>query len=193
MRAARRCANLLILGAERLIPAAKADWAQAMAAERAFLGDDPAAIAFCAGCFRAAAAERVRSLAPDHNWFLPGFTFGLLLVATALIPGSGTLPLLWAPLAGLLTVLMAERDGSEPSFGRTVVLALKSGLLSGAILFAFGCLVLIAAGGAAIWDRALVFAMAALAAALLVTISGIAAAPLVSRSPSAKASFRKEH
>lgn len=174
-------AGTLLAAAERLMPSDRRDWARAMAAEQAAVGQPGEAVAFAAGCLRAAGRERLRSMAPDGKWAGPGLTFGMLAAATALIPGSGSLALLWAPVAGLLTIAMPASSGSRPTFSGAVILALKAGLVSGAVLLTFTLLPGI--GSPTPGDRLSALLVAAACAALLTTIGGIAAAPLVSKPP----------
>lgn len=182
MSVERRCAAWLLRGTERLIPPPKADWARAMVAESAHLPDDWTALTFAAGCARAAGTERMRTLVPDKAWFWPGAAFGVLLLASALVPGSRELPLLWAPLAGVLAVLML-RDGHSRSFLSVVTIAFKTGALIGLLFFSVGILLLLAAPDPLAMERAARFIAAALAVIFLATTGGAAVAPLVCRPP----------
>ena len=190
MRLKRRYAALLLDGAERLMPAEKADWARAMAAEAAHLPHDPTALAFAAGCARAAGVERMRALAPDAAWGWPGAAFGTLLLASALVQGSGSLPLLWSPIGGLVAVLLLGEAGRTKSFLAVIAIATKTGALIG-LLFAVAALfLLLATGQPLVGDRATGFAAASVAVVLLTSLGGAAVAPLVCKPPRVKGGAR---
>lgn len=189
-RAARRLCDWLVVGAERLMPPGQAEWARAMAAEQAQISDHRAALAFSAGCLRAAGSERLRSIAPDGRWLWPGVALGLLLVGSAAIPGSRSWPLLWAPIGGLLTVMVLA-GGVQPSFGRAVAMAARAGLVGGSMFLVSATLMAVPAGAGAS-ERMAGFAIAAVAMAFLTILGGAAAAPLVSRPPGAGASSAEE-
>lgn len=186
MSGARRLAEALLGGAERLMPPGQANWARAMAAERAHIENSREALAFSAGCLRAAAWERLRALAPDGSWFWPGLATALLLLGTAAIPYSRSWPLIWAPVGGLVTVMSLEQIGGRLTMARLVLLALKTGLLS-ALLFFAGALFLFLPEGDAQSARIPQFAFLAALMAFFTTISGAAAAPLTCSPPSAGA------
>ena len=175
----RQCAALLLDGAERLMPAKKADWARAMAVETAFLPDDRSALAFAAGCARAAGVERMRELAPDGAWAWPGAAFGMLLLASALVQGSGSLPLLWAPVGGVVAVLLLGEAGRTRSFLAVIGIAAKTGALIGLLFASAALLLLLATGQPLVGDRATGFAAASVAVVLLTSLGGAAVAPLV--------------
>lgn len=166
-------------GVERLMPAEKADWARAMAAEAAHLAHDPTALAFAAGCARAAGVERMRALAPDSAWAWPGAAFGTLLLASALVQGSGSLPLLWAPVAGLVAVLLLGETDRSRSFLPVVAIAAKTGALISLMFGVAALLLLLATGQPLVGDRATGFAAASVAVVLLTVLGGATAAPLV--------------
>lgn len=190
MSAPRRLADTLMAGAGRLIPLRQREWAEAMAAEQSQIEDPAAALAFSAGCLRAAAWERLRALAPDGSWFWPGVAIGLLLLGTASIPGSRSWPLIWAPVGGLATVMTLAHAGARCNFARTVFLVFQTGLL-GALLFFAGALFLFLSPGEAQSGRVAQFAFVAMLLAFVTTISGAAAAPLVCSPPGAGASSHR--
>lgn len=184
MNLIRALADRMTGGARLLIPAAKSDWARAMAAEQEAIAEDGDALAFAAGCLRAAGWARMRAAAPDGAWLWPGAAFGLLFLATALVPGSGSLPLLWAPLAGILAVLALEPSARPAGFVGAAAIASKAGALAG-FLFFVGAVAVRFAGTEASAPPMTTLAVAGVALALVTTISGAAVAPLLqARGPS---------
>lgn len=186
MSGPRRLADRLMAGAGRLIPLHQRDWAEAMAAEQAQIDCHREALAFSAGCLRAAGWQRLRALAPDGSWFWPGLVTALLLLVTAAIPRSGSAALFWAPVGGLLAVMTLEQVGGRLSFRRIVLLAFKTGLLS-AFLFLAVALFLFVPAGDGRAARIVQLAFVAALMAFFTTISGAAAAPLFCDPPGARA------
>ena len=187
MNAQRKAAELLIGGAERMLPRAQAGWAGAMAAETAHVASDRAALAFAAGCLFAACSERLRSFDPDGAWSASGLAAGVLLFSHALIPGSRVWPLIWPLLAGGAAVLGLQAGGRAPTFLGAVLTGLKAGVL-GAAVFVGGAFILTLALGAlgepVAADLLLRLGVAAGLGALAATLGGTAVAPLVCRPPS---------
>lgn len=190
MLSTRRLADQLMIGAERLMPVDRREWSRAMRSEQVHIREEREALAFSAGCLRAAVWERLRSLAPDSAWFWPGLAVGILLLLSASIPGSRSWPLLWPPIAGVLLVLALDRK--ELEFGRAVGLALNAGLLGG-LLFFIGVIAFYDRPDATLADRMWFAGIAGAVMAALTTIGGAAVAPLVTKPPRAGAFSKKEH
>lgn len=187
MSRARRLAHQFVELASRLMPERHGEWAQAMAAEQAHIEDHRSALAFSAGCLRAAGWERLRGLAPDASWFWPALVTAALLLISGSVPGSRAMPLLWAPVGGLLSVMMLEQMDGKMPFGRVVAIAFKAGLLCG-FLFLAGALLLFMQEGEALSERFGHFLLIGTVIAFLTTISGGAVAPLICSPPGAGAS-----
>ncbi|HZG47304.1 MAG TPA: hypothetical protein VEZ41_13725 [Allosphingosinicella sp.] len=186
MSAARQLADMIMAGVGRLIPPREHEWAEAMAAEQAEIRDHRDALAFSAGCLRAAGWQRARALAPDGSWFWPGLAIAILLLGTAAIPRSGSSAFVWAPVGGLMTVLTLENFGGRLSFGRIVLLAFKAGAMSALLFLAVALFLFLPEGDGRLARIAQLSFVAALMT-LFTTISGAAAAPLLSNPPSAGA------
>lgn len=186
MSGVRQLAGVLAHAASRLMPERHVDWGRAMIAEQANIEDQREALAYSAGCLRAAGWQRLRALAPDGSWFWPGLLIAILLLGTAALPRSGSSALIWAPVGGLAMVLTIEQIGGRFTFERIVFLAFKTGLLS-AILFLAVALFLFVPEGEGRSARIAQLAFVAAIMAFLTTIGGAAAAPLLCSPPSAGA------
>lgn len=97
-----RLARLLIDHADRMMPAARRGWGQAMKAELAHLPSTPAALRFALGCVQASYALRVRELMTLSS------VARLTLAAWAMIGAAGYL------LAAILMVLIKATPGLAP-------------------------------------------------------------------------------
>ncbi|HZF93719.1 MAG TPA: hypothetical protein VEZ20_02485 [Allosphingosinicella sp.] len=162
-----------------------------MASETAHLPGDREAMLFAAGCLRAAAAERLRSFAPDPAWAGPGVAAGAMLAAHAAIDGSGAWPLFWPLIAGAAVVL--ANGGRFGGLGAAAWSAFKAGAIGGLLLFSVAAAAALLGSGspepaAHMLGRV---GIAAAAAAALAAVAGLAVAPLVCRA-SAPTSFSPE-
>ena len=183
---AQSAAGGLLICAKRALPDRRKAWAEAMAAEAEWIGEDRAAVSFAAGCLQAGCSERVRAVLDDNApWWAAGVLASSLLFAHALVPASGAWPLLWTLAGGALAVACMRRAGRLGGLGHAVTTGLKAGLLGAVLFVAAAALVLLGEPGSGepIWIRIGPFAVAAVLGAAFSTLGGLVAAPFACPNP----------